>query len=186
MKTPFDHLQKMWERVVFPTAQYAYRKGFEDGKDAATPPPVPVEVVHRPGVDAGFYIVQEETAFSALVMADASGCWHAGPETGRRWTNVAAFPATHAKEANAKADERFVENSGRTRVEATTNITRTHHGTRTGLYCGDCSHRWDEPDPTPACVRCAEWVGGPPHEPSRRCHYRPAYVAHCSCRACWG
>lgn len=67
--------------------------------------------------------------------------------------------------------------------EATTNITRTHHGTRTGLYCGDCSHRWDEPALTPACVRCAEWVGGPPHEPSRRCENpRP----HCSCPRCYG
>lgn len=37
------------------------------------------------------------------------------------------------------------------------------------------------------CEKCANPIPGmPAHEPSRKCHYRPYYVAHCSCAACFG
>lgn len=36
----------------------------------------------------------------------------------------------------------------------------------------------------PPCEACKR-PGGPPHEPSTKCHYRGA-VTHCTCRACWG
>ena len=37
---------------------------------------------------------------------------------------------------------------------------------------------------TEPCERC-QTPGAPAHEPSRRCHYRPGIVSHCTCRACF-
>ncbi len=34
------------------------------------------------------------------------------------------------------------------------------------------------------CEMCKQ-PGAPAHEPSRRCHYRPRVVAHCTCSACF-
>lgn len=40
------------------------------------------------------------------------------------------------------------------------------------------------PEPAKECERC-KLPGAPSHEPSRRCHYRPHIVNHCTCSACF-
>lgn len=52
---------------------------------------------------------------------------------------------------------------------------------------GDCDPQFNADEwPEPECPKCANPIPGmPAHEPSRKCHYRPHYVAHCSCSACY-
>lgn len=115
MQTPFDHPSRLYERITFPTARMAYGMGHVAGVSEATPPPIPVEVKHRPGVDNGFYIVQEEVGIYDGLLLDRGGYYPTSPRRGVKWVNVAAFSGLD--DANAKADERFTENAGKVRVQ---------------------------------------------------------------------